>query len=195
MSCLEAHYADKEALILGLKLPPSCGTETGVLFLINMYETFGSVAGFLCGQAHPECFQGLDLSIVKDVLHSTKIPSGLSLRTFVNVSRVFWEKPNDPLRVLVIGAGCGVEEAGIIANVPSGRRVEICKVDILGWLPDVTVVHPKDDWLETDAPRCGVVMASISASRSPESEIPWTIRQKVAALEVGGQGNISRLIC
>lgn len=83
---------------------------------------------------------------MKNVLHSAKIPSGLSLRTFVNVSRAFGEeKPNDPLCVLVIGAGCGVEEAGIIANVPSGRRVEICKVDILGWVPDVTVVHPKDD--------------------------------------------------
>jgi len=192
MSCLETQYADKLALILGLKLPVSCGTETCVLFLINLYETFGSVAAYLWGQAHPEFFQGLDLSIVKNVLHSTKIPSGLSLRTFVNVSRAFWEKkPNEPLRVLIIGAGCGMEEAGILANVPPDKSVEICKVDILGWVGDVMAVHPKEDWLQADAPRCGVVVASISASRSPECEIPWTIRKMVTALEVGGTCCIS----
>ena len=153
MSCLETQYADKQALVLGLTLPLSCGTETCVLFLINLYETFGSVAGYLWGQANPDFLQGLDLSIVKNVLHSTKIPSGLSLRTFANVSRAFWEeKPDDTLRVLVIGAGCGMEEAGILANVPSDKRVEICKVDILGWVPDVTSVHPMDDWLKADAP-------------------------------------------
>ena len=81
LSFLEDEYSDKLAFILGLKLSSQCKTETHVWFMNN---------------------------IVQKILHSTvtKIPSILSLKTFVNVIRTFWRvNPNDLLRVLVIGTG------------------------------------------------------------------------------------------
>jgi hypothetical protein len=55
-----------------------------------MYELPGSLATYSWGQVYPEFFQKIDAAIVKKVLHSTKIPAGLSLRTFVTVSQGFW---------------------------------------------------------------------------------------------------------
>ena len=107
LSCLEDEYTDKVAFILGMKLSSQCDTATRVLFMINLYEASGSFPDYKWGQQHQQFFATLHDTIVKNILHSTKVPSGLSLKTFVNVSRAFWQaNPNDPMRVLIVGAGC-----------------------------------------------------------------------------------------
>ena len=54
LACLEDAYVDKMAFVLGLKLSPQCDTETCVVFMMNMYEVFGSEAAFRYGQSHLE---------------------------------------------------------------------------------------------------------------------------------------------
>ena len=108
LSFLEDEYPDKLAFILGLKLSSQCKTETHVWFMNNIFESCGIFVVFKWGPAHPEFFVALDEEIIQKILHSTvtKIPSILSLKTFVNVIRTFWRvNPNDLLRVLVIGTG------------------------------------------------------------------------------------------
>jgi len=39
--CLERQYPNKQAFFVGMELVQECGTETLVLFLINMYELAG----------------------------------------------------------------------------------------------------------------------------------------------------------
>ena len=181
-----------------MELVPECGTETCVLFLINMYELAGSLAAYTWGRAHPEFFQRMDAAIVKKVLHSTKIPAGLSLRTFATVSQSFWRAhPKDDLRVIIVGAGCGVESEKMMQERPEDLRLAIRNVDILGWVPGggpgghVQVLDPREEWLEPSMPRALMVAASISVSRSRLCEIVGIINKMLQALTAGGTGCIS----
>ena len=101
-------------LVNGLKLSSQCDTETRVVFIMNMYEVWGSETAWRYGQENPAFFDSLDPEIVRQILHSTKIPSNLSLETFVNVSKAFYEaNPHRVLRVMILGAGCCLEAASI----------------------------------------------------------------------------------
>jgi hypothetical protein len=158
LSCLERSYQNKLAFFVGMDLVPECGTETCVLFLVNMYELADILVTYTWGQVHPEFFQKMDAVIVKKVLHSTKIPAGLSLRTFATVSQDFWQAhPTDELWVIVVGVGCGVEGEKMMQERPEGCRLTIRKVDILGWVPggDVQVLDPREKWLDPSMPLRG----------------------------------------
>ena len=81
-------------LVNGLKLSSQCDTETRVVFIMNMYEVWGSETAWRYGQENPAFFDSLDPEIVRQILHSTKIPSSLSLETFVKGSQTsfIWKK-------------------------------------------------------------------------------------------------------
>jgi hypothetical protein len=68
------------AFVLGMTLPASCKTHARVLFMIGMYEAFGSEFAFEYGQKHPDFFRDLDPVVVAKTLHSTKVPRKLSLK-------------------------------------------------------------------------------------------------------------------
>jgi hypothetical protein len=193
--CLEREYVDKLAFYMGMKLVPQCGTETRVLFLINMYEEAGSFTAYMYGQTHPDFLLAMDADIVKKVLHSTKIPAGLSFRTFTKVSRAFWqEHPEDVLRVVIVGAGCGLEAESMSRAVPQGCRLDFRQVDILGWVPGnpkVTVMDPTKQYLEPDMELAWLVVASISVSRSRVCEVVGILNKIMQALMAGGTGCIS----
>ena len=43
--------------------------------------------------------------------------------------------PKDELRVIIVGAGCGVEGEKMMQERPEDLRLAIRNVDILGWVP------------------------------------------------------------
>jgi hypothetical protein len=176
LACLEAQYADKMAFVLGMTLPASCKTHARVLFIIGMYEAFGSEFAYEYGKEHPEFFRDLDPVVVAKTLHSTKVPRKLSLKTLSNLSAQFCAaNPHRTLRVMILGAGCGEEGKAILEENHQKRKMELVNVDILPWpqtlpgaLPTqpLNVVAPAEPYLGLGAERVHVVIASISASRS-----------------------------
>jgi len=170
LACLEAQYDDKLSFVRGMTLPASCNTETRVLSLIGMYETFGSDAVYQYGQAHPQFLQDMDATSVANCLHSTRVPSNLSLLTCSALSTKFFQAtPAETFRVMVLGSGCGVEGVAIMKQSKDKGVVEIVNVDILNW-PQVRastaalhVIAPADPFLGPGAKRVDVLIASISA--------------------------------
>ena len=201
LACLEAQYADKMAFVLGMTLPASCKTHARVLFIIGMYEAFGSEFAYEYGKEHPEFFRDLDPVVVAKTLHSTKVPRKLSLKTLSNLSAQFCAaNPHRTLRVMILGAGCGEEGKAILEENHQKRKMEIVNVDILPWpqtlpgaLPTqpLNVVAPAEPYLVLGAERVHVVIASISASRSLAWEVPDIINKIHTALHQGGSCVVS----
>ena len=64
-------------------------------------------------------------------------------------------------------------------------------MDTLRWVPEVYIVDPTQEWLQSHTERVWIIITSISVSRSPLCETSGIINKMVTTLSVGGRVCIS----